>query len=179
MSRRIKLSSLLIVLSCIISNAQDKLPNNSISFTAGMNFDGGYEVSIGTENHFNSNHTASLYGLINYHYAEENWYGQSVDCKKAMGEIGGKYYFRVVRNKFYPYLGLGITAGIQDIKQNTFYNSGESVVDEERDPFLLGGVGTVGLEYLFTPNVAIEVLGRFKYDSHMHYIIGGGLKFSF
>ena len=138
MSRRIKLSSLLIVLSCIISNAQDRLPNNSISFTAGMNYDGGYEVSIGTENYFNSNHTASLYGLINYHYAEENWFGQSVDCKKAMGEIGGKYYFRVVRNKFYPYLGLGITAGIQDIKQNTFYNSGESVVDEDRDPLLLG-----------------------------------------
>lgn len=162
-----------------ISLAQEKLPNQSISITPCIDLQGGYETGIGTEYYFNSNHKVSFYGLFNYHFAKERWFGQSVDCKKALVEAGSKRYFNVVKQKFYPFVGLGLTAGVQNITQKTFNNYGESVVNDEQDPFILGAVCTIGLEYMFTTNVAVELISKFKYDRSIHYVLGGGLKFSF
>lgn len=159
--------------------AQEKLPNHSISLSSGIDVNDGYETILGTEYYFNSNHKVSLYGLFNYHFTKELWFGESVTCKKAMMEIGGKKYFAVVKEKFYPYVGLGLTAGVQDLTQNTFVNFNESIINKDTDPLILGGVGTIGLEYLFTRNISIELISRFKYDRSIHCIIGGGLKFSF
>ena len=164
---------------CIYATAQEKLPNSSISFMGAADLNGGYEMSLGSEYYFNSNHKVSLYGLFNYHFAKELWLGESVSCKKAMMEIGGKKYFAVVKEKFYPYVGLGVAIGVQDLTQNTFVNFSTSIINKDEDYFILGGVGTLGLEYMLTKNVAIDVACRFKYDDVMHYVLGGGLKFSF
>lgn len=161
------------------AKSQEVLPSHSIFLTAGHNFNGGIEVSIGSEYFFNTNHTVSLYGLVNYHNSMEDWWGESLECKKAMAEIGGRYYIPAVRNKFYPYVGLGLTAGIQNIRQITHYQM-DNIVNNDKDPYLFGGVGTIGLEYLLSKNVAIEIVGRIKYTGHTpNYTLGGGLKFCF
>ncbi len=181
-TKKIFLLSCLMLTSMLI-NAQDTaskqvaLPSHSIFLTAGANYDGGYEVSFGSEYFFNTKHLSSLYGLVNYHFTNETWWGEAVNCKKAMAEIGGRFYIPAVKNKFYPYIGLGLTAGIQNVEQKTFYIS--DVVDEETAPFLFGGVGTVGLEYFLSHNVAIEVVGRIKTGRWLNFILGGGLKFCF
>ena len=152
------------------------LPSHSISIFGGYNLNGGYEVNLEAENYFNSNHTFSLYGLFGFHTASENWAGMPLVCRKAMGEIGGKYYIPAVRGRFYPYLGAGVTAGLQNIKQSLPDNE---IILDDKDKYLVGCVGTVGLEFLFCKNVSMDVRCRFKYDGMMHYVLGAGLKFMF
>ena len=146
------------------AKTQEILPNNSISITSGVVYNGGFEVSIGTEYFLNTNHIASLYGAVNYLTSSEH------RNKNVMAEVGGKCYIPAIKNTLYPYLGLALTAGMQNIEQSTAY-----------EPLLFGGVATVGLEYLLTKNVAINVQVRGKYtgEKDIYFIMGGGLKYCF
>ena len=149
---------------------------STISFSAEYNFNGGHEVALESENFFRSGHSYSLYGLFDYHFAEEEWLGEAIDCKKAMAEVGVKKFFQVIENKIYPYVGLGMTAGIQNMYQST--NRDRSIIDEDTDPFLLGGTATIGSEFMLSDRMAFRISCRLKYDDFMHYVLGGGLTFS-
>ena len=54
-----------------------------------------------------------------------------------MAEIGWKMYFPVVKNTFYPFIGLGLTAGMQTCT--------EVKCTSDLSTYLLGGVGTIGM----------------------------------
>ena len=97
--------------------------------------------------------------------------GEGYDARKCMAEIGWKMYFPVVKNTFYPFIGLGLTAGMQ--------TGTEVKCTSDLSTYLLGGVGTIGMEYMFAPTISAVVSCRFKYDDVIHYVIGGGLKFGF
>lgn len=152
------------------------MPEHCISFLGGMNLNGGYEAGIETEYYFNNRHNTSLYGIADYHYAKENILNYGVDAKKMMFELGWKKYFAVIPQTFYPYIGLGVTGGMQQCTQT----SGTPVnIADITDNYLLGAVGTIGLEYMYTPSISIVASCRFKYDDNIHYVIGAGLKFGF
>ena len=166
MKKSILLGCLMIF--CLTTYAQETTPNpetlpkHSVSITSGIVYNGGFEISIDTEYFLNTNHVASIYGAANYLSSME------FKSKMAMVEIGGRCYIPAIRNKLYPYIGLGVTAGMRSDDNNS-------------EPLLFGGVGTVGLEYLLTKNVGIEILGRIKYtsDNRQNYVIGCGLKYCF
>lgn len=146
--------------------AQNTLPAHCITILGSVNLNGGAEGLIETEYFFNSNHKTSLYAAADYHYAKEDLWDEGYDARKCMAEIGWKMYFPVIKDTFYPFIGLGLTAGMQTctkIKATTL------------PTYLLGGVGTIGMEYMFAPTISAVVSCRFKYDDVIHYVIGGGL----
>ena len=160
--------------------SEELIPNNSIFITAGAVYDNGFETTIGTEHFFNNNRIASMYFSAGYLSTREKWDNEAVECKKFTAEIGGRCYIPAIKNKLYPYVGLGITGGIQGLRQSSYIIQ-KDVIDENSDPYLFGGACTIGLEYLVSHNVAIEIHGRAKYylGDRYNFVIGGGLKFFF
>lgn len=169
----------------LAANVSAQNPSNSVSFVGGVNIGGGCEFALEAENYFRSNHGFSVYGMLDYHYAQEELWEYNIDCKKALGEVGMKKYFPVVEGRFYPFAGLGVTAGIQDMRQTcpSGADASDIVAVNPDKAFIWGGVGTLGFEYMFTRAVSFELLGRFKYEfrgfQSMHYVIAAGVKYSF
>lgn len=182
MKRSFLLGCLLLI--CLAINAQETAKNqiemleHSVFVTAGANLNGGIEVSLGSEYFFNTNHTTSIYGLIDYHTAHGDDFERVFHfTKKAMAEIGARYYIPAVKSRFYPYIGLAATFGMQMIEK-----WGYDISRSESAGYLFGGVGTIGLEYMLARNVAVEAVARIKYtdfDDDPYFIIGGGVKFYF
>ncbi len=182
MKKTILLSCLMLITIAVhaqeCSQCQKLLPNRSIFLTAGAVYNGGFETTLGTEHFFSSNHTVSLYGAVGYLNTTEKWNETWVECNKVTAEIGGRCYIPAVKNRFYPFVGVGIVGGVQGLIQK---QTEEDVINESCDPYMFGGACTIGLEYMVSRNAAIEVHWRAKYinnDRHNH-VFGGSVKFYF
>lgn len=172
-----KKSVLLIVVLLALSTgikAEDYVwPDYSVQLSTGLHNRGsGNETMLSLENYFGTQHRASIYGNVAYlhaHHAGNKLYSQNMSL-----ELGFKKYFKLIKERCYAYVALGMTGGKEDKKviiQDKY---------QQENMYFTGNTIGAGLEYLLNKHIAVEIRYRYKNDNIDNFHIwGGGIKYSF
>lgn len=139
----------------------------------------GYETSAFYELFSNKMPNVSFYTRFNYHFADEILVGETVECKKYLLEVGAARFFPLIKEKLYPYISLGLGAGLQEVEQKGEYKV-EIVLDDNLE-HIFEAASNLGIEYRFTKALSFHLKYRMilEHSGQFHSLWGGGLKYSF